>query len=125
MSDEQKTLGRVAYEAFGASAGSWDEAAKAVVDAHAEQSLVRLADEIHAMPPSPPTIRVRIAVAVNTDGDYYAEGDGSATDRGTLEGVRCVQSDCAAIHWLEADVPLPQVDVIEADVIESEIVTPK
>lgn len=63
------------------------------------------------------TVRVRVAVAVNGDGDWYAAGQ-KGQDDFTISG------DCASsligpvtgVFWLEADLPIPEAKTIEAEV---------
>lgn len=53
------------------------------------------------------TVRVRIAVAVDKDGDWRAWGD--------VEEVVVFGGE--ALHWVEADIPLPQPQTVEGEVV--------
>lgn len=56
-------------------------------------------------------IRVRILVAVTSKGEWNARGSEIAEPIGLAVNVsRCVPNEgrSVAMHWVEADVPLPQ-----------------
>lgn len=74
---------------------------------------------IDAEQPTPaPTVRVRIAVAVATDGSKrwnalgYSGLDDARASNYALEGL---ETD-GLVHWVVADVPLPQPQTIEGEV---------
>ena len=58
-----------------------------------------------------PTVRVRIAVAINADGQWGAAGWSQAEDesklRVAMQNLNCAE-DHDMLHWIEADVPIPQ-----------------
>jgi hypothetical protein len=68
-------------------------------------------------------VRVRIAVAVSTDGRYSARGwehdaNNSRYDaRATAHALYDLESPCVrVVHFVEADVPLPEATTIEGQV---------
>lgn len=69
------------------------------------------------------TVRVRIAVVVNADGKWSASGWSGADDdvkRGcAFENMSDKEENHDTLHWIEADVPVPQI--AEAKVIEAEV----
>ena len=66
----------------------------------------------------PKTIRVRIAVCVAADGSWSScgwSGDHGKQDDSELASNACdIMPSNAAVHFIEADIPLPQT--IEAEV---------
>jgi hypothetical protein len=60
----------------------------------------------------PKTVRVRIAVAVNQHGHYSADGGRGASDQRLAQNVRQFVKGLHALHWIEADVPLPLAPVV-------------
>ncbi len=69
-------------------------------------------------PSKPKTIRVRIAVCVAADGSWSScgwSGDRGKQDDSELASNACdIMPSNAAVHFIEADIPLPQT--IEAEV---------
>ena len=67
------------------------------------------------------TVKVRVCVAVDERGNWYAIGGDSLGDnyysQAALRGVR---SGGNAIHCLEAEVPLPVETTIQAEVKEDQ-----
>lgn len=63
------------------------------------------------------TVRVRIAVAVQPDGYWHAYGDSKAGDNDNRHWAGYALPR-AAIHWVEADVPLPSEATVEGEVRE-------
>lgn len=64
----------------------------------------------------PRTVRVRIAVAVDETGGWASAGWRMATGKkpekhddyireSAMDGV---EGKCACVHWVEADIPIPQ-----------------
>ena len=69
------------------------------------------------------TVRVRIAVAVNGNGAWSAEGWCDGPDAIVADRVREMMTDCermdseTVVRWVEADVPLPTVASIPGTVV--------
>ncbi len=65
------------------------------------------------------TVRVRIAVAVMDDGKWYAVGDHSYTDKqsstSALRNTAIYTDKNRIIHFVEADVPVPESYTIKAE----------
>ncbi len=57
------------------------------------------------MTPKRKTVRVRIAVGVDPRGHWHAYGDDEESDAEMYEDATW---DGATIHWVEADVPIPE-----------------
>lgn len=69
--------------------------------------------------PAVQTIRVRIAVAVDTVGKWCASGWGGGECDGDVEGVAMDGLDSAKhqqIVWVEATVPVPVEQTVEGEV---------
>ena len=66
-----------------------------------------------------PTVRVRIAVAVNSKGRWHSMGDSdrASTDEFNMEHARLHLGDGinTMVHFIEADVPIPQSRTINAN----------
>ena len=66
------------------------------------------------------TVRVRIAVAVGSGGDWCAHGADGESDRRLANDARCMlepgQQAGAHVRWVEADVPLPEAVAVEGEV---------
>lgn len=62
------------------------------------------------------TVRVRIAVSVDPDGVWNSCGwsEGSDADKSGLAFEE--QAYGGALHWVEADVPIPEPTTIEGEV---------
>lgn len=62
------------------------------------------------------TVRVRIAVAVDHTGDWYAYGARDSADSmsSAIDGVL----DGEARYWVEADLPIPTIPVVAGTVSE-------
>jgi hypothetical protein len=69
---------------------------------------------------SPRTVRVRIAVAVNERGEWCCAGWTGGKDedhtRSALETSEYHGGTLEAIHFVEADVPLPVSQTVEGEV---------
>ena len=67
---------------------------------------------------TPKIVRVRIAVAVSPNGEWAAAGySGNKSDNDVKEMVFIDGlPDGEQFHWIEADVPIPQVETIEGKV---------
>jgi len=67
-----------------------------------------------------PTVRVRIAVAVDPDGDWNSCGWKGGGDENAME--ICTESigSGEARYWLEADLPVPEIATIQAAVTKDE-----
>ena len=61
------------------------------------------------------TVRVRIAVAVQADGQWNAAGFSDAADVVKRSIAMEPLAECEVV-WIEADVPLPSEAVIQGDV---------
>lgn len=64
------------------------------------------------------TQKVRIALAINTEGDWYAWGAYTHDDESALDEVSGQLNDYTTLHWIEAEVPIPSPMVIEGKVTE-------
>lgn len=65
------------------------------------------------------TVRVRIAVAVDEEGRWNAAGWRSTNSDSLMQdiAVEGMDSDSIiALHWIEANIPLPIAEVIEGEV---------
>lgn len=64
------------------------------------------------------TVRVRIAVAVDADAEWSAAGAAGANDSDTvIEAAYNLPKGLAAgVHWVEADIPIPEPTTIEGSV---------
>lgn len=65
-------------------------------------------------------VKVRVAVAVGDDGNWAAEGCSTTADWKVMEmavnGVDSVHKR----YWLEAELEVPEVATVQADVVEVE-----
>lgn len=66
---------------------------------------------------TPRTVRVRIAVAIEDDGRWWAHGYAGDSDRELIEGVS--DGPNCAVYFIEATIPIPEPLVIEADKVEA------
>ena len=64
---------------------------------------------------APRTIRVRIAVGIDRDGEWEAYGTNDRTDAQTLQNAG-FDSWASTVVWVEADVPLPEPVTVEGTV---------
>ena len=64
-----------------------------------------------------PTVSVRIAVAVDANGDWNAVGFSGARSDAEKMGL-CVETlqDGEARYWLEAELAIPDAPTVQADV---------
>lgn len=63
------------------------------------------------------TVRVRVAVAVCSTGEWFASGYSGWNDvEAMADAERDVRRLDVRTHWLEADLPIPEPQVIEAEV---------
>lgn len=72
-----------------------------------------------AREPMKKTIRVRIAVAVGAGGQWSAvgcSGEGSTDDELESYALEGMEDAAVAIHFIEADVPLPETVTVEGRV---------
>jgi len=83
----------------------------------------RAAAILAAEKPIRKTVRVRVAVAVTPDGQWNASGRSGGDDDETMDDARsffggATQLECRGVSgaFLTADVPLPDVPEITADV---------
>jgi hypothetical protein len=70
------------------------------------------------------TVRVRIAVVVDNNGDYGAFGASRQTDNDLLSfaneiifGEQTGLWDAQVQHWCEVDIPIPEPQTIEGEVV--------
>lgn len=70
---------------------------------------------------APKTVRVRIAVRVETDGDWSASGFRDADGDSSAADTMWNDSKTSRVYWVEADVPIPS-ETIDPP-IEGEVVT--
>lgn len=79
------------------------------------------------------TMKVRIAVAINDKGEWSSFGyhlngrEESDTDiclQGmALEGLESGMGFCEMVHFIEAEIPIPESQTIQGEVVRSEKVT--
>ena len=61
-------------------------------------------------------LKIRIALAINADGEWRAFGEIDYTQDEMLDRAKIGVSHPLAIHWIEADVPLPQPQTIKGKI---------
>lgn len=71
------------------------------------------------------TVRVKIAVAVNTNGNWAANGFGgdNSKSKSSLDIMKSIARESLdydstpemVVHWIEADVPIPESQTIQGD----------
>lgn len=66
------------------------------------------------------TVRVRIAVAVDPTGRWNSCGWDTGSDPEKMEFAAENMGEGESLFWLEADLPVPEVPVIEAEVGKDE-----
>lgn len=66
------------------------------------------------------TVKVRVAVAVDSDGDWMAVGYRDASEAHSADDARGEVGDGASIYWLTAELPIPEAVEVQADVGEAE-----
>ena len=64
------------------------------------------------------TVRVRIAVAVDPAGNWGAVGHIDAEPREAQEHAIRSVIDGACVHWVEADVPVPESQAVQGVVTQ-------
>ena len=64
------------------------------------------------------TVRVRIAVAVDPDGFWSANGWAGSNEKVHMERACDTVGEGEARYWLEADLPIPEQQTFEATVTE-------
>lgn len=62
------------------------------------------------------TVRVRIAVAVDSDGDWNACGSRTTTDDGAAQYAADTVGSPYHVRFVEAQVPVPDVATIRGEV---------
>jgi hypothetical protein len=63
---------------------------------------------------------VRIAVAINSEGEWLACGADSATDeKASQRALRGIDRP-AVLHWITATLPVPEAQTVRAEVQRSE-----
>jgi len=66
----------------------------------------------------PKTTRVRILVAVDKQGGWVSHGHSSGDDDEAMDWIAVHDLiDPITYHWLEADIPLPEIAVVEGRVV--------
>lgn len=66
------------------------------------------------------TVRVRIAVAIDPAGRWNSCGWWAGSDAEKMALVGEVLNEGESRFWLEADLPVPEVPVIDAEVVKDE-----
>jgi len=66
-------------------------------------------------------VKVRIAVAVDTDGDYKAVGSSGIRDWLAMEQASSINpnilTNALAKYWIEAELDVPEVKTVQGDVV--------
>lgn len=65
---------------------------------------------------TPKKVKVRIAVAVDPDGDWDATGWSAATDDSAMGIARDSVGSGEACYWLEAELEIPEAKTVQANV---------
>lgn len=65
---------------------------------------------------APKTVKVRIAVAVDPSGDWNASGWRGCDDQTAMGNTLDTLNEGEARYWLEAELPIPQVTTVAAEV---------
>jgi hypothetical protein len=66
--------------------------------------------------------KIRIAVAVNSEGDWHAVGDGTWDDEASVDEASA-NVDCDrpySIHFVEVEVPLPTTQIYQGNLVETQ-----
>ena len=64
------------------------------------------------------TTTIRIAVAVDTEGGWFAEGHNDEGNESKVRGATdAMGHDAVAVYWVEVELPLPQIRVVPGAVI--------
>jgi len=74
-----------------------------------------------AYTPQPKTVRVRVAVAMDREGNWAAAGYSDSTDEissGTAIDCGPGESVQWHTHFIEATLPIPTEETVEAEVVE-------
>lgn len=77
----------------------------------------------HWLVPAIPTQRVRIAVCIDSDGNWVASGWSGGSEKqlaSSAEDYHGLLDDgtyLRVVHWVEADVPVPAAAVVEGRVV--------
>ena len=71
------------------------------------------------------TVKVRIAVAVDTQGNWASSGWSEKGDQVDInEYMADIARECVgegeALYWVEAEIPMPEVQTIQGDVFEND-----
>ena len=71
------------------------------------------------------TVKVRIAVAVDSQGNWAASGWSGKGDPGAASDymadiARDGVGEGEALYWVEAEIPMPEVQTIQGDVFEND-----
>lgn len=64
------------------------------------------------------TVRVRIAVAVNSDGEWYAKSGSKYEEEVMAMDAMDSINNPSITYFVEADIPVPEAQVIEGRVCE-------
>jgi hypothetical protein len=88
-----------------------------------KQQADALAADFHALYGEPETrlnasktVKVRIAVVVDKEGKYAATGYTAMTDDHAFDFLIEGIADGEARYWLEAELPIPKIQVVKASV---------
>jgi len=69
------------------------------------------------------TVKVRIAVAVDPDGDWNSCGWKTGTNKDAMSICVDTLGSGEARYWLEAELPIPEIATIRAAVTSDEVAT--
>jgi hypothetical protein len=65
------------------------------------------------------TVKIRVAVSVDPEGHWYAVGYANADEKHLRES--CDELDPGEAHyWLEAELPVPETQTVQATVTKAE-----
>lgn len=68
--------------------------------------------------PSEPMVRVRIAVAIDAEGRWSATGyAGWKDEEAAGESLESLDSPCAVVHFVEAEIPLPSSLTLKGQIV--------
>ena len=85
------------------------------------ETILALCDEIDRLratkqPPQGKTVRVKVAVSVTGDGEWIACGGSNIQKSEVLSYCEHEPEVGDVLHWLTADLPIPEETVVEAEV---------
>jgi len=89
-----------------------DDLYKTIVRLGAQKAAVLIHEWLNPLPPSG-SVRVRIAVGFDADGDWMPFGGANAQDYDTVQEAQHYRH-AARIVWIEADIPPPAPEPVVA-----------